>query len=473
MAAATDRLDLVVLGGGPGGYVAGIRAGQLGLKAAVVEADRLGGICLNWGCIPTKALLKNAEVLSYVQEAATWGLQIGEYSLDFPKVVKRSRDVSDRLSKGVAALLKKYGCAHVAGRGRIARAPGGDGFLVEVEGADGQSRSLATQRVVVATGARPRQIPGLPFDREVVLTSREAMLLPEVPKRLLVIGAGAIGVEFAYMYRVFGAEVTLVEMLDRILPVEDDEVSAELEKIYRKQGMAIHTRTKAEKIERTAAGVTAQLATPNGPLTVEADKVLVAIGVQGNVEGFGLEELGVRVEKNHVVVDRTDYQTSVPGIYAIGDVNGPPWLAHVASAEGVACVERIAGRQPAPIDYGQVPGCTYCRPQVASIGLTERAAKEQGIEVKVGRFPFRASGKALAAGESHGFVKILFDAKYGGIVGAHMIGPEVTELLAELGLGMKLETTWHEVLGTMHAHPTLSEAIAEAAGTAYGEAVNF
>jgi dihydrolipoamide dehydrogenase len=327
--------------------------------------------------------------------------------------------------------------------------------------------------VIVATGARPRPLPGVPFDREAILTSREAMTLSEVPKRLLIVGAGAIGVEFAYMYQVFGAEVVLVEMLEHLLPVEDDEIAAELEKIFRKSGIEVHTATRVEGLVRTESGVRGSLRTPGGALEVEADKALVAIGLQGNIEDLGLEELGVRTEKSYIAVDRTDYRTDVPGIHAIGDVIGPPLLAHVASAEAIACVEQIAGREREPLDYARMPGCTYCRPQVASIGLTERAAKEQGIEVRIGRFPFRASGKALALGESHGFVKILYDAKYGGIVGAHMIGPEVTELLAELGLGMTLETTWHEVLGTVHAHPTLSEAIAEATGAAYGESVNF
>ncbi len=472
MAASTERRDLVILGGGPGGYVAGIRAGQLGLRVTLVEADRVGGICLNWGCIPTKALLKNAEVLSYVQEAASWGITVGSVELDFPKVVKRSRDVSDRLSKGVAALLKKYGCELVSGRGRIARAPDG-GFAVEVTATDGTVRGIEAERVMIATGARPREIPGVPFDREVILTSREAMVLPAPPKRLLIVGGGAIGVEFAYMYQLFGSEVTLVEMLDHILPIEDDEVAAELEKSFRKSGMTIHTGTRVEGLERIEGGVRCTLHTPAGEVPVEADKALVAIGLQGNIEDLGLDGLGVGTEKGFIPVDRRTYQTSDPGIYAIGDVIGPPLLAHVASAEAVAAVEQIAGRERTPIDYGRIPGCTYCRPQVASIGLTERAAREQGLEVKVGKFPFRASGKALAVGETQGFVKILYDAKYGGIVGAHLIGPEVTELIAELGLGMTLETTHHEILGTIHAHPTLSEAIAEATGVAYGESLNF
>ncbi len=472
-APGAERWDLVVLGGGPGGYVAGIRAGQLGLKVAVVEAERVGGICLNWGCIPTKALLKNAEVYAHAQEAATWGLTLENLGLDFPKVIKRSRDVSDRLTKGVAALLKKYKCELVGGRGRVARASSGTGFRVEVTSSGAAPRTLAADRVLIATGARPRQIPGLAFDREVILTSREAMVLSEVPKSLLIVGAGAIGVEFAYMYRVFGAKVTLVEMLDHILPVEDDEVALELEKIFKKSGIEVHTRTKVEELSRVAGGVKGTLQTPSGPVPVEAEKALIAIGLQGNVEDLGLEELGVPVERSFIPVDRVRYETAVPGIFAIGDVIGPPLLAHVASAEAIAVVERIAGHERPAIDYDRIPGCTYCRPQVASIGLTERAAREKGIELKIGRFPFRASGKSLAINETQGFVKILFDAKYGGVVGAHILGSEATELIAEVGLGMTLETTGREILETIHAHPTLSEAVMEATGAAYGESVNF
>jgi dihydrolipoamide dehydrogenase len=467
-----ERWDLVVLGGGPGGYVAGIRAGQLGLKVAVAEAERVGGICLNWGCIPTKALLKNAEIYEHVQEALTWGLIIDGLGLDFPKVIKRSRDVSDRLTKGVAALLKKYKCELVSGRGRIARDPSGTGFLVAVTGPDGALQTLSAERVMIATGARPRQIPGLPFDREVILTSREAMTLPEVPKSLLIVGAGAIGVEFAYMYRVFGAKVTLVEMLDHILPVEDDEIALELEKIFRKSGVEVFPRTRVERLERTEHGVKGILQTPTGPVQVEAERALIAIGLQGNVENLGLEELGITPQRSFIPVDKIRYETSVPGIFAIGDVIGPPLLAHVASAEALAAVERIAGHERPAIDYGRIPGCTYCRPQVASIGLTERAAREKGIELKIGRFPFRASGKSLAINETQGFVKILFDAKYGGVVGAHILGSEATEMIAEVGLGMTLETTGREILDTIHAHPTLSEAVMEATGAAYGESIN-
>ncbi len=463
-----EALDLVILGGGPGGYIAGIRAGQLGMKTALVEADRLGGICLNWGCIPTKALLKSAEVFSHLGEAETWGIKIEGMSLDFPRVIKRSRDVSDRLSKGVAALLKKAGCEAIAGRGRLI-----EPNLVEVTLDSGGTRALRTNRVMLATGARPRSLPGLELDRRTILTSKEAMLLPEVPKSLLIVGAGAIGVEFAYLYQVFGSKITLVEMLDHILPIEDDEVALELEKIFRKRGMAVHVKTKVERLERTEAGVRAVLATPSGPVPVEAEKALIAIGLQGNVEDLGLEALGVRIERSFIPVNLDTYETNVPGIYAIGDVIGPPLLAHVASAEGVVAVERMAGHERPSLDYGKIPGCTYCQPQVASIGLTERAAREKGIDLKIGRFPFRASGKSLAINETQGFVKLLFDARYGGLVGAHILGSEATEMIAELGLGMTLETTAREILDTVHAHPTLSESVAEAAGVAYGEALNI
>jgi dihydrolipoamide dehydrogenase len=472
MAGPQDRLDLVILGGGPGGYIAGIRAGQIGLKTALVEVDRVGGICLNWGCIPTKALLKNAEVWSHLQEAAVWGIQVESMRLDFPKVIKRSRDVSDRLSKGVTGLLRKYGCALYAGRGRILGRDG-DGFAIEIEGGEGR-QILTSARVLIATGARPRALPGLPFDREKILTSREAMLLPSVPRSMLIVGAGAIGVEFAYMYQVFGCEVTLVEMLDHILPVEDDEIALELEKIFRKRGIAVHTTTKVDAIEVTPTGIKATLATPQGSIPIEADKALIAIGLAGNSEDLGLEAIGVKPERGWIEVDRSDYQTQIPGIYAIGDVIGPPLLAHVASAEGLVAVGHMAGRlEHPPLDYNRIPGCTYCQPQVASIGMTEREAVEAGLEVKIGRFPFRASGKSLAINETQGFVKLIFDARYGGLVGAHILGSEATEMIAELGLGMTLETTYREILDTVHAHPTLAESVGEAAGVAYGEALNL
>ncbi len=472
MAAGSERLDLLVVGGGPGGYVAGIRAGQLGMKVAVVEAERVGGICLNWGCIPTKALLRNAEVMHYLRNASTWGIRIEGFELDFPKVVARSRGVSDRLARGVTALLKKYNCALVQGRGRIVGRRGDD-LVLEVSEPSGPAREIRAGRILIATGGRPRQIPGVPFDGERVLTSREAMVLPEVPERLLIIGAGAIGVEFAYMYNIFGSKVILVEMLDQILPFEDTEVAKELEKSLRKSGISVHTGTRAGAIEKTDGGVKAILQAPSGEIAVDASRALVAIGVQGNTEDLGLEALGVRVEKSFIQVDRGTYETDAPGVFAIGDVIGPPLLAHVASAEAVAAVEGMAGRKSPPLDPDRIPGCTYCNPQVASIGLTESAAAVRGLDVKIGRFPFRASGKSLAVGETAGFVKLLFDAKTNGLVGAHIIGPEATELIAELGLGMTLNVTAQQILDTIHAHPTLSEAVMEAAGAAYGESVHI
>lgn len=462
-----ERWDLAILGGGPGGYIAAIRAGQLGLKTVVVESDRLGGICLNWGCIPTKALLKNAEIYDHVRHAKEWGLVLGSVGLDFPGVIKRSRDVADRLSKGVASLLKKNKVDVIEGRGALLTPS-----TLEVTDPTGAKRRIEAAHVILATGGRPRQLPGAPCDGESILTSKEVMVLPEVPSSLLVIGAGAIGVEFAYMYQVFGTRVTVVEMLPNLLPIEDTDVSIELERIFKKRGMSLHTSTKVKSLVRTKGGVEAVLETPKGEVRVEAEKALVAIGVQGNIENLGLESLGIRTERSSILVD-SKYQTNVPGVYAIGDVIGPPLLAHVASAEGVAAVTWIAGKEHPGIDYGKIPGCTYCQPQVASIGLTERAAKEKGIELKIGRFPFRASGKSLAIGETEGFVKVLYDARYGGIVGVHILGSEATEMIAEAGLAMGAEATYHEVLDTVHAHPTLAEAFQEATGLAYGEALNI
>jgi len=514
---ADQRWDLAIVGGGPGGYIAGIRAGQLGMKSVLVEADRVGGICLNWGCIPTKALLRNAEVWRLFREARTWGVTCSDLGYDFGKVVKRSRDVSDRLSKGVSGLLKKYGCAQKSGWARLAGS-GPDGFVIEIASAGGSGAGssgsgtgssgpgtsssgtaaaspgsgkgssgspgeaaaverIIARRVLIATGARPRALPSTPFDRETILTSREAMVLPAVPESLLIVGAGAIGVEFASIYEAFGSRVTIVEMLDHLLPIEDDEVARELEKIFQKRGVAVHTSTRVETLEKVdingRPGVRAQLTTPKGPVTVEAEKALVAIGLIGNTEDLGIEQVGVTVERSFIQASRDTYETSVPGIFAIGDVIGPPLLAHVASAEALVAVERMAGHDRPPLDYGQIPGCTYSHPQVASVGLTERKAREQGLDLKIGRFPFRASGKSLAQGETAGFVKLIYDARYGGLLGAHIIGSEATELIAELGLGLHLETTGRDILDTVHAHPTLAEAVAEATGDAFGEALNI
>lgn len=466
--AKSDHWQVAIIGGGPGGYVAGIRAAQLGLSTVVVESQHLGGICLNWGCIPTKALLKNAEVYEHTRHGDFWGIETKGLTLDFGKVVSRSRDVAGQLSKGVAFLLKKYKADTIDGYARLT-GPG----AIEVTLPDGGKRAIRADHIVLATGARPRQLPFAPADGERILTSKEAMVLPKVPKSLLVVGAGAIGMEFAYLYHAFGAEVTVVEMQDRILPIEDHEVSKELGRIYKKKGLELHLGATLASLEASKKGVRAVVRTAKGETPVEAEYALVAIGVQGNVEDLGLETVGVAVERGHIVVDKQTYATNVPGIYAIGDVIGPPWLAHVASHEGLICVERIAGHEHPPLDYGKIPGCTYCQPQVASVGLTEQAAKEQGIAVKVGKFPFRASGKSLAIGETEGFVKVIYDAKYGGLLGAHILGSEATEMIAEFGLGLSMEATYAEFLDTVHAHPTLSEAAADATGVAWDRSVAF
>ena len=464
----SDHWDVAIVGGGPGGYVAGIRSAQLGLRTVVIESQHLGGICLNWGCIPTKALLKNAELYAHLKNGDFWGIHAQGISLDFGRVVERSREVANQLNRGVGFLLKKYKSDVIDGRARLTAAN-----RLTVELSAGGERTVSADHIVIATGARPRRLPGVEFDGERILTSKEAMILPQIPKSMLIIGAGAIGVEFAYMYQAFGAQVTIVEMLDRLLPVEDHEVSQELGRIFKKRKMNMLLSSKVSSLQRTKDGVSAKIETPKGEQTVDADVALVAIGVQGNIESLGLEEVGVKTDRGHIVVDKHSYQTNVPGVYAIGDVIGPPWLAHVASHEGLACVTQIAGQDHAPMDYEKIPGCTYCQPQVASIGLTEQVARERGLELKIGKFPFRANGKSLAIGETEGFVKLIFDAKYGGLVGAHIIGSEATEMIAELGLGLSLETTYQEILDTVHAHPTLAEAVADATGLAYDQCTSL
>jgi dihydrolipoamide dehydrogenase len=460
--------DVVVVGGGPGGYVAAIRASQLGLKTACVEAKHLGGICLNWGCIPTKSLLRNAEIWETVQHAEEYGLKFDNVSFDFEKIIQRSRGIADRMSKGVAFLFKKYKVEHIEAFGKLL-APGKIGTF----DSDGkQSGTIEAKHVILATGARPRSIPGIEIDRKKVISYFEAMSLKKLPKRLIVLGAGAIGVEFAYFYSTLGTEVTIVEMLDHILPIEDEDVSKELERNFRKKKIGLKTGSKVESIDTGGKGVKVKISSSKGEEVLEGDIALMAVGVLGNVENIGLEENGVALDRGYIKVDEY-YRTSVEGVYAIGDVVGPPWLAHVASAEGITCAEAIAGEHPVPVNYENIPGCTYCQPQVASVGLTEKKAKELGYEVKVGKFPFTASGKAVAAGHPEGFVKMIFDAKYGELLGTHIIGSEATELIAEAALGRTLETTEHEVIKTVHAHPTLSEALMEAAALAYGESVNF
>lgn len=460
--------DLIIVGGGPGGYVAAIRAAQLGMQVTLVERAALGGICLNWGCIPTKALLRNAEIYHLMQKGAEFGLHCDNLRFDFPQIIARSRQVADRLAKGVAFLMRKNKVQVVQGSARLAGAG-----AVSVHDADGNATAtLNAPNIILAAGARPRELPGLPFDGSQVISSTEAMLLQDVPESLAIVGAGAVGVEFAYLYNTFGSRVTLIEMLPQVLPVEDREISAALQKALTEQGIDVFVESRVDGAEPEGSGLRLQVATPQGAQAVQADKVLVAIGVQGNVEGLGLDAAGVAVERGFVPVD-AHCRTNVPGIYAIGDLNGQPCLAHVASAEGIAAVETIAGQDHPGVNYDNIPGCTYCHPQVASVGLTEQAAQEAGRNIRVGRFPFAASGKALAVGDSEGMVKVIFDADSDELLGTHIIGAEATDLIAEAGIARTLETTHYEVLNTVHAHPTLSEAIMEAVGDAYDEAIHI
>ncbi len=463
----SQRYDLLVIGGGPGGYVAAIRAAQLGKSVAVVEKEALGGVCLNWGCIPTKSLLKDSEALHLVKKADRHGIKIDGYSVDFGATVKRSRGAAKRLSKGIEYLLKKNKIDHISGTASLKSS-----HEVEVVDSGGKTMMVQSDHIIIATGARNRELPGLETDGKRVISSKEAMVLKEVPKSLVIIGGGAIGIEFASFYHEYGTEVHVVEMLPDLLPVEDSEVSVLLRKSFEERGIGVHTSAKVEKIDRLKTKVKVHLASDKGGEILEAQTALVAIGVHGNVEGLNLEQLGIGVQKSWIEVNEF-CQTAVPNIYAIGDVIGPPWLAHVASAEGRVAAEYIAGGTPKPIDYGNIPGCTYCRPQVASIGMTERAAKEKGFELKIGRFPMKASGKAMAIGETEGFVKVIFDAKYGELLGCHIIGPDATELIAEAGIARTLETTHEEILRTVHAHPTISESFMEAVADAYGEAIHI
>ena len=465
--AGPETYDVVVIGGGPGGYTAAIRAAQLGLRAALVEKEeKLGGICLNWGCIPTKALLKQAELYRLFQRADEFGFTVGQVGFDWKKVIQRSRQVSERLSKGVEYLMKKNKVEVVHGRGRLLPGP-------KVEVRDGTVvNTLTARHVILATGSRPQTLPGVQLDGNQVITSREAMILAALPKSLAIIGAGAIGVEFAYFFNAFGTQVTLLEALPQILPREDEEVAGILTKSLAKQGIQIATGVQVSAVKTGAKEVEVRYRGKEGEVVLKAEKVLMAVGVVGNTEDLGLEALGVKTVKGAVEVNERQ-ETNVKGICAIGDVAGPPQLAHVAAAEAVAAVEFIAGHQRAPIDRGSIPFCTYCQPQVASMGLSEAQAKKAGHQVKVGRFPFSASGKALASGESEGLVKLVFDAKFGELLGASIIGAEATELIAELGLAKHLEATYEELIHTIHAHPTLSEGVMEAAGEAFGLALNL
>ncbi|NWG27603.1 MAG: dihydrolipoyl dehydrogenase [Ignavibacteriaceae bacterium] len=465
----SKQYELAILGGGPGGYVAAIRAGQLGFKTVVIDKENLGGICLNWGCIPTKSLLKNAEIYdNLVHHSDDFGISCQDLKFDFSKIIKRSRDISDRITKNVEMLVKKNKVDRIRGFGKLTSSKS-----IDIFDGDKKIESITAERIIIATGARPKTIPSIPVDKKVVITSTEAMSLSEQPKELVVIGAGAIGIEFAYFYSVLGTKVTVIEMLDNILPVEDSEVSALLEKNFKKRGINIFTKASVEKVTVSGNKATVQFVQNGEKKELTADKVLNAIGVTGNIEGFGLEELGVELFKNHIKVNKSTYETNIKGIYAIGDVIGPPWLAHVASAEAIHCVEKMKGMHLPDIDYSNIPGCTYCQPQVASIGLTEKKAIEEGYKIKVGKFPFMASGKAFAIGEREGFVKLVFDEKYGELLGAHIIGSEATELIAELGIAKSLEATAESIIKTVHAHPTLSESIMEAAANAYGESIHI
>jgi dihydrolipoamide dehydrogenase len=464
------QYDIAILGGGPGGYVTAIRSAQLGFKTVVIDKENLGGICLNWGCIPTKSLLRNADIYDTIKNhSEDFGITVKGVEFDFNKVIKRSRDISDRITKNVELLVKKNKVDRIRGFGKFIS----KNQISVFDNTGKETDVIEASKIIIATGARPRILPNIPVDYNMIITSTEAMNLKDQPKELIVIGGGAIGIEFAYFYSVFSTKVTIIEMMDQILPIEDKEVADLLAKSFKKRGIEIFTSTVVEKAEVKGKKVIVTINQNGEKKELKADKVLSAIGVTGNIEGFGLEELGIEIFKNHIKVDRNSYETNVPGIYAIGDINGPPWLAHVASAEGLYCIEKIKGLHVTPLEYDNIPGCTYCQPQVASIGLTEQKAKEKGYEVKIGKFPFMASGKAFAVGEREGFVKIIFDAKYGEILGAHIIGAEATELIGELGIAKSLEATYESIVKTVHAHPTLSESIMEAAAQAYGEAIHI
>jgi dihydrolipoyl dehydrogenase len=459
--------DLLVLGSGPGGYVAAIRASQLGLKVGVVEKENLGGVCLNWGCIPTKALLKSAQVYEFIQHSKDYGITVTGSKADFGGMVKRSRDVAEGMSKGVQFLFKKNKIDHIKGFGKVVK-----GGIIEVADEKKKKLEYPAKHIIIATGARSKELPSLPIDGKKIIGYKEAMVLKQVPKSMVIVGSGAIGVEFAYIYKTIGVEVTIVEFLPRLVPVEDEDISKELERAYRKLGIKVMTSAEVTKVDSKGKGCKVTIKGKKGEETINCDIVLSAVGVSTNLEGIGLEDLGIKTEKEKVVVDEF-YQTNVKGYYAIGDIVHGPALAHVASAEGITCVEKITGGAAEAIDYNNIPGCTYCQPEIASVGYTERAAKEAGYEILVGKFPFTASGKASAAGAKAGFVKVIFDKKYGEWLGAHMIGANVTEMISEAVVARKLETTGHEILKSIHPHPTMSEAVMEATAAAYGEVIHL
>jgi len=461
------KYDIIVLGSGPGGYVTAIRASQLGFKVAVIEKENLGGVCLNWGCIPTKALLKSAQVFEYLKHASDYGLTVSAFDKDFGAVINRSRSVADGMSKGVQFLMKKNKIDVIEGFGKLK-----PGKKLDVTSADGKVTEYSADHIIIATGARSRELPNLPQDGTKVIGYRQAMTLPTQPKKMIVVGSGAIGVEFASFYNAMGTEVTIVEFMPNVVPVEDEDISKQFERSLKKSGITIMTNSSVERIDTSGSGVKAFVKTAKGEEVLEADILLSAVGIKTNIENIGLEEVGIATDRDKILVN--DYcQTNIPGYYAIGDVTPGQALAHVASAEGILCVEKIKGLHVEPIDYGNVPGCTYATPEIASVGLTEKQAKEKGYELKIGKFPFSASGKAKAAGTPDGFVKVIFDAKYGEWLGCHMIGAGVTDMIAEAVVARKLETTGHEILKAIHPHPTMSEAVMEAVADAYGEVIHL
>ena len=462
-----SNFDIIVLGSGPGGYVAAIRASQLGFKTAIIEKENLGGVCLNWGCIPTKALLKSAQVFEYLLHAADYGLKAEGVDKDFNAVVKRSRNVAEGMSKGVQFLMKKNKIEVIQGYGTLK-----PGKKVSVKSDDGKETEYSANNIIIATGARSRELPSLPQDGKKIIGYREAMSLDKQPKKMLVVGSGAIGIEFAYFYNAMGTEVTVVEFLPNVVPVEDEEISKQLERSLKKIGIKIMTSSEVTKVDTSGTGVKATVKTSKGEEILEADIVLSAVGIKTNIENIGLENVGIATDRDKILVNDY-YQTNIPGYFAIGDVTPGQALAHVASAEGILCVEKIADMHVEPLDYGNIPGCTYCSPEIASVGLTEKQAIEKGYEIKVGKFPFSASGKASASGNKDGFVKVIFDAKYGEWLGCHMIGAGVTDMIAEAVVARKLETTGHEILKAVHPHPTMSEAVMEAVAHAYGEVIHI
>ena len=461
------NFDVIVIGSGPGGYVTAIRASQLGLKTAIVEKESLGGVCLNWGCIPTKALLKSAQVFEYIQHAEDFGINVKDADADFGSVVKRSRGVADGMSKGIDFLMKKNKIEVIMGTAKVKA-----GKKVDVEDADGKTTEYSASNIIIATGARSRELPNLPQDGKKIIGYRKAMTLDKKPSKMVVVGSGAIGVEFAYFYKAMGVDVTVVEYMPNIVPIEDEDVSKQLARSFKKSGIKVMTNSSVESVDTSGKGCVVSVKTKKGEETIECDVVLSAVGITANIENIGLEDVGIVTDKGKILVNDF-YQTNMPGYYAIGDVLPTQALAHVASAEGIICVEKIAGHNPEPLDYGNIPGCTYCSPEISSVGYTEKAAKEAGYDIKVGKFPFSASGKASAAGHKDGFVKVIFDAKYGEWLGCHMIGYNVTEMIAEAVVARKLETTGHEILKAVHPHPTMSEAVMEAVAAAYDEVIHM